>query len=294
MTQKQQHVLRAILLMSIAVILFAIVDTLSKYLTGAYPVTQILWTRYVFHTLLMVVAIVPRHGLALFKTSRPGIQILRGILLAAAALFFVAAIKYMPLAEATAIQFLAPLLVTLLAVVFLKEKVDTARWLAVLAGFAGVLIIIRPGSGIFTWFSIMLLGTAILFASYQVLTRRYAGLESPYSLIFYPGLLGVTLLAPTLPFAWATPHDLADLGWLALAGMLYGSGHLILILAYKQAPASRLAAFSYMQLVWVTLGGYIVFDTFPDNGSLTGIAILVTSGIYLATHQHLQDRRQSQ
>ncbi len=294
MTQKQPHVLRGMLLISLAVILFAVMDTLSKYLTATYPVTQILWTRYLFHALLIVVAIVPRYGLTLFKTSRPGIQILRGALLAAASLFFVAAIKYMPLAEATAIQFLAPLLVTLLAVVFLKEKVDAARWLAVLAGFAGVLIIIRPGSGIFTWFSIMPLGTAILFASYQVLTRRFAGLENPYSLIFYPGLVGVGLLALTLPFAWTPPQNLTDLGLLALAGILGGLSHLILILAYKHAPASRLAPFSYMQLVWVTLGGYLVFNNFPDSWSLIGIAILVASGIYMATHQHLQDRRQSQ
>ena len=137
--------LRGMVLISVAVFLFTVMDTLSKYLTRFYPVTNVLLARYLFHTLLVVTAIAPRHGLTFARTQRPRLQILRGLLLVGASLLFVTAIKYMPLAEATAIQFVAPLLVTLLAVVFLKEKVELSRWLAILAGFIGVLIIIRPG-----------------------------------------------------------------------------------------------------------------------------------------------------
>ena len=183
------------LLISIAVILFAVMDTISKYLTRDYPVTNVLWARYLFHTLLVIAVIAPRHGTVLVRTNRFGLQAVRGLMLAGASLLFVTAIKYMPLAEATAIQFISPLLVTLLAVIFLKEKVDLSRWLAILAGFSGVLIIIRPGSGIFTWASLLPLGTAILFASYQVLTRHFAGRESPYTLIFYPGMSHAATLA---------------------------------------------------------------------------------------------------
>ena len=279
------------LLISVAVILFTVMDAISKYLTRFYPVTNVLWARYLFHTLLVVVVIAPRHGLGLIRTQRPGIQVLRGLLLAGASLLFVTAIKYMPLAEATAIQFISPLLVTLLAVLFLQEKVELSRWLAILAGFSGVLIIIRPGTGIFTWASLLPLGTAGLFASYQVLTRHYAGRESPFTLIFYPGLVGMLLLFLTLPFAWTSPQSLEHLVLLAVAGIIGGAGHLILIRAYELAPASRLAPFSYTQLVWVTLAGYVVFDNFPDNWSLAGISILVASGIYIATRQHLQDRK---
>lgn len=282
-------VLRGMLLISIAVILFSVMDTISKYLTRYYPVTNVLWMRYLFHTLLIVAVVVPRHGLALVRTERLGIQVLRGLLLAGASLLFVTAIKYMPLAEATAIQFLSPLLVTLLAVLFLKETVELSRWLAILAGFSGVLIIIRPGSGIFTWASLLPLGTATLFASYQVLTRHFAGRESPYTLIFYPGIIGMLLLALTLPFAWVPPQSLSHVALLAIAGMIGGLSHLILIRAYELAPASRLAPFSYTQLIWVTLAGYI----FPDGLSLAGIAILTTSGVYIATRQHLQDRKKA-
>lgn len=285
------RVLQGMLLISIAVFLFAIMDTLSKYLAARYAVTNVLWTRYLFHTVLVVVAIAPRHGFALARTVRPGLQIARGLLLAGASLLFVTAIKYMPLAEATAIQFLSPLLVTLLAVLFLGEKVELSRWLAILAGFSGVLIIIRPGSGVFTWASLLPLGTAVLFATYQILTRRYAGRESPYALIFYPGLVGTILLGVTLPFAWTPPDTVAHMGLMAVAGMIGGCSHLILIKAYELAPASRLAPFSYTQLAWVTLAGYVVFGNFPDAWSLAGIAILMASGIFIATRQHLQDRR---
>jgi len=287
-----QRVLYGMLLISIAVILFAVMDTISKYLTRDYPVTNVLWARYLFHTLLVIAVIAPRHGTVLVRTNRLGLQMVRGSMLAGASLLFVTAIKYMPLAEATAIQFISPLLVTLLAVIFLKEKVDLSRWLAILAGFSGVLIIIRPGSGIFTWASLLPLGTAILFASYQVLTRHFAGRESPYTLIFYPGIVGMLLLSPTLPFAWTAPQSLSHLTLLAIAGIIGGSSHLILIRAYELAPASRLAPFSYTQLIWVTLAGYVVFGNFPDALSLAGIAILMASGTYIATRQHLQDRKQ--
>jgi drug/metabolite transporter (DMT)-like permease len=286
------RILRGMLLISIAVALFAVMDTLSKYLTRFYPPTNVLWARYLFHTLLVILALSPRMGFRFARTTRPGIQIVRGLLLACASLCFVSAIKYMPLAEATAIQFLSPLLVTALAVVFLKEKMELARWLAVFAGFAGVLIIIRPGSGIFSWASLLPLGTAVLFASYQVLTRLMAGLESPYTSIFYPGVVGVLLLTLTLPFSWTPPQSVSHFALLALAGIIGGASHLILIKAYELAPASRLAPFSYAQLLWVTVGGYVVFDNFPDFWSFTGIAILAASGIYTATHQHLSARAQ--
>lgn len=285
------HALRGMLLISLAVALFAVMDTLSKYLTLFYPVTTILWTRYLFHTLLVVSVLGPRLGLGLVRTGRPGIQVVRGLLLVGTSLVFVTATKYMPIAEATAIQFLSPLIVTLLAVFFLGEKVDSARWIAVLAGFAGVLIIIRPGSGIFAWASFLPLAAAFLFAAYQVMTRRYAVLEGAYTLIFYPGVVGFLLLTLTLPMGLSMPQSLTHLALLAAGGIVGGSSHLIMIKAYQLAPASRLAPFSYMQVVWVTLGGLIVFDNFPDFLSLAGIAILVASGLYVATHQHLRQRK---
>lgn len=289
---EDKQILRGMLLISLAVMLFAVMDTISKYLTRFYPPTNVLLARYLFHALLVVGVLTPRIGPGFMRTRRPGIQIVRGFMLAIASLFFVCALKFMPIAEASAIQFLSPLIVTALSVVFLKEKMDRARWLAVFAGFIGVLIIIRPGSGIFSWYALLPLGTAVLFASYQVLTRRLAGQESPYTSIFYPGVVGTLILAATLPYAWTPPQSVAHCALLALAGIIGGSSHLILIKAYELAPASRLAPFSYTQLIWVTLTGYLVFDNFPDFWSLIGIGVLAASGIYAATYQRFSGRRQ--
>lgn len=278
------------LLIMAAVLLFAVMDSISKYLTQFYPVLNVVWARYLLHTLLVVIALGPRLGLSLVRTRRPGIQVARGALLTAATLFFVAAIKHMPIAEATAIQFLAPLLVTAMAVVVLKEKVELARWVAIVCGFIGVLIIIRPGSGVFTWASLLPLATAACFASYQILTRRLAGVENSYTSLFYTGLVGAVLLSIPLPYAWSPPQSGAHLALFALIGILGGLGHLILIKAYDLAPASSLAPFSYTQLIWVTAAGYLAFDNIPDFWSFAGMAILMASGIYTAMHQHRSER----
>ena len=273
-----------------AVVIFSLIDFLSKYLARFYPITVVVWARYAFHLLLVVVVLGPRYGLALVRTARPGTQIMRGLLLAMASVLFVSALKYLPLAESTAIAYLAPLLVTVMSVLFLKEKIEPARWIAVLCGFVGVLTIIRPGSSVFTWAVFLPMGNALAFAAYQILTRRLAGLESPYTSIFYSGLIGTLLLSAILPYSWVAPQNALHAALLVILGMLGGLGHLILIKAFEHAPASRLAPFSYSQLIWVTALGYVAFGDFPDNWSLAGIAILVASGIYTATHQRKTDR----
>lgn len=286
------HPFRAILMILAAVAMFAVLDSISKYLTRFYPVTMVVWARYALHTLLVVLALGPRLRLALVRTARPGAQCVRGLLLASSSLFFVGALRYMPLAETSAISFLAPLLVTLLAVMVLKEKVESARWLAVAGGFVGVLTIIRPGSGIFAWASLLPLGTAACFGWYQILTRRLAGLESPYVSIFYSGLVGTLMLSLVLPWSWTPPRSASHLALFAAIGIIGGLSHLILIKAYDFAPASRLAPFSYSQLIWATVAGYIAFGDFPDHWSLIGIGILMACGIYVATHEHLSERTQ--
>jgi drug/metabolite transporter (DMT)-like permease len=283
------QVFRGMLMVLTAVAFFSVVDVLSKYLAQFYPVGMVVWARYTFHLLLVVVVLGPRFGLALVRTARPGTQMLRGLLLAIASILFVNALKYLPLAESTAIAYLAPLLVTLMSVLFLKEKVELARWLAVACGFIGVLTIVRPGSSVFTWAVLLPIGNALAFATYQILTRRLAGLESPYTSIFYSGLVGTLLLSAALPYSWVMPINGVHTAMLIILGMIGGLGHLILIKAYDHAPASRLAPFSYSQLIWVTTIGYLAFGDFPDTWSLVGIAVLVASGIYTATHQRISD-----
>lgn len=271
-------------MISIAVLMFSVMDAISKYLTRFYPVTNILWARFLIQTILLVTVLTPRLGLRFLRTARPGIQALRGVLLPISSLCFIFATKYMPIAEASAITFVCPLIVTTLSVVFLKEKVARNHWLAILSGFMGVLIIIRPGSGVFTWASLLPLGAAVTTACYQVLTRRIARAESVYTSIFYPGLAGMLIFSLTLPYSWAPPQNAFHFVLLALVGIIGTTSHLILIKAFEYAPASRLAPFSYSQMVWATVMGYLVFGNFPDFWSLVGIAILAAGGIYLATH----------
>lgn len=274
-----------------AVAIFSVGDLMAKYLTRFYPIALIVWARFAFHLLLVVVVLGPRYGRALVRTTRLGAQTMRGLLLAFGSVFFVSALKYMPLAETTAIAYLAPLLVTLMSVVFLKEKVELARWIAVFCGFIGVLTIIRPGSNVFTWAVLLPVGNATAFASYQILTRRLAGLESPYTSIFYAGLVGTALMSFVLPSVWVPPQSALHAALFVGIGTLGGFGHLILIKAYDHAPASRLAPFSYSQLIWVAAIGFFAFGDFPDAWSLLGIAILVASGIYIASHQRRSDRQ---
>ena len=282
---------RGMLMVMMAVAIFSVMDALSKYLTRFYPVALVAWSRYAFHLLLVIVVLGPRLGLSLVRTRRPGAQFVRGLLLAIASISFISAVKYMPLAEAAAIAFLGPLLIVVMSVLLLKEKVEAARWIAVMCGFLGVLVIIRPGSSMFTWAALFPLANAIAFASYQILTRRLSGLESAYTSIFYSGLIGTLLLSAALPYAWVMPRNGLHMSLFVVNGVLGGLSHLILIKAYDYAPASRLAPFSYTQLIWVAAIGYLLFGEFPDTWSLVGIAILMASGLYTATHQRNADRQ---
>jgi drug/metabolite transporter (DMT)-like permease len=274
----------------VAVIFFSVADSLSKYLTRFYPVTLIVWARFALHLLLIVGLLGPRYGLRLIRTKRPAEQILRGLLLLLGALFFNSALKFLPLAEASAIAYLAPLFVTVISVVFLKEKVEPARWVAVLCGFAGVLIIIRPGSGVFTWAALLPMCNATTFAVYQIVTRRLAHLESPYTSIFYAGLVGTVLLAGILPDVWMLPQTWGHAVAFVTFGVFAALGHLILIKAYVHASASRLAPFSYSQLIWVAVIGFFAFGDFPDVWSLLGMITIIASGIYMAGRERRSAR----
>lgn len=272
------------------VILFTVMDALTKYLTRFYPVNLVLCARFFFHTLLFVAFLGPRIGTALYKTRRPGWQLVRGLFLACAAFCFVTSIKYMPMAEVTAIAYVNPLLISLLAVVLLGERMERGRWVAIFVAFAGVLCVIRPGTSMFQWVALLPLLNAVFYAFYQIMTRYLSDKENQYPLIFYPGLIGFViyafLSAPTA--VMLAPFHLL---LVAMAGILSGSAHLAMIRALKLATASHLAPFSYTQLIWVMLIGYVFFGDFPDAWSLFGIALLVGSGLYCANHQRLLDKR---
>jgi drug/metabolite transporter (DMT)-like permease len=269
-------------MMVLAILLFTVMDTIGKDLTARYPVPQVVWARYFFQFALMLL-LIPRVGIMeLVRTARPGIHVFRGLLLAASTICLIGAISFVPLADAYAITFTAPLLVTVFSIPLLGERVRWRRWSAVLAGFAGVLIVIRPGFGMTHWALALPLITALGFALYQILTRKVSAVpgESSLAMLFYLACVGTVIMTALVPFFW---QSVAPVDWLAMIAMgaLGGIGHLILIRALTIAPASLLAPFVYTQIVWALVLGYLIFGDVPDGWMLVGCAVIVASGLYV-------------
>jgi drug/metabolite transporter (DMT)-like permease len=277
--------LRAILLTLATTIGFAAMNGTNKYLTQDYPVIEVVWGRFFFASLGILLVAAWRPGWrALLRTARPGIQALRSALMICSTLLFIGSLSVLPLAEVEAINFAGPFFVVALSVPLLRERVPAAIWIAVVAGFAGVLVIIRPGSGVLSWAALMPVGVAFLYALFQIVTRRIGGADSAITSLFYSGLLGLLVASLVSPLVWRWP-DLK--GWLlmAQAGLLGAGSHFMLIKALDLAPASLLQPFTYVQLVAAVVIGYAVFGNVPDLWTLTGSAIVVGSGLYVLWRQ---------
>ncbi|MEJ2175652.1 MAG: DMT family transporter [bacterium] len=280
--------LRGVALMIAAVGVFALLDATGKYLAQSYPVPGIVWARYAVNLGLLVGWFIARGLLGRVRTARLGVQALRGLMLGSATLLYMTALSQMPMADAAAIGFVMPLVAAVLAVPMLNERLDGPRLLAVLAGLAGALVIVRPGFSVFTLYALLPLGMAVCNALYQILTRKLAGVEHPMTSLFWGALIGTLLFTPFLPTTSAQMPEEPLHGLLfGLMGLFGLVGHLLLIRAYDYANASLLVPMHYTQLVWVILLGYLVFDDFPDAWSLVGMAIIVVSGLYLVNRQRL-------
>lgn len=262
----------------LATVAYAVVDTLSKYQAREYPVGMIVWARYAVPLLVLTLVFYPRRGRSMFRTSFPVIQLVRGVLLTSGTIFIVLAYRVMPIAEAQAISFIHPVLLTLLAVIFLDEKVSRLGWTAVLLGFSGVLIIVRPGGGLFTPVALFPLGLALCFSSYQLFTRAIATKENSINSLFCALMVGSVVMSLFLPFAWVAPTARGAL-FFGLIGITSGIGHFSTIKALEFAPASLLAPFAYVQLLWVGILGMLVFGELPDGLTLVGMAIVVAGGL---------------
>lgn len=282
--------LRGILLISLAVLCFAVLDALCKYLTRYYTVSAVLWARYTVHVVLLAGVFGPRMKFDLLRTARPWLQILRALCLLATSLLFVTGLLYMPLPETTAIIYMAPLLVVALSMPMLGERVDRRDWIAVLLGLLGVLIIVRPGGELLTAAALLPFAGAICNSLYQLITRKFSHAENPTTTNFITGLVGAILLTFTLPVSWSTPTPIHAL-LLVCAGLAGVGGHYLLIKAFERAAPAVLGPFSYGQLLWATLLGYLVFETLPDAGSLMGMAVIAASGLYVTYHRVLHPRR---
>lgn len=282
MTRPQRPLL-GIGLVLVMTLLFAGMDTAIRWLGGAMPVLLMLTLRYVFQAVVMT-AWLARRGWAGFRPAHPRFQVLRGLLLLVTSVFSFFGLQHVPVPEFTAIFMLTPLVATLLAAALLGERVTPLRALLVAGGFAGALVVIRPGSGLLGWAVLYPLAGVAAYAFFQVLTRRLAGAEDPLVTHFWTGFVGAVVLLPVLAasavdvpaaLATATPLQLAVL--LAI-GALGTFGHLMLVLAMGLAPTATLMPFIYTQIGWAALLGGLVFGQLPDGPSWAGMALIAACG----------------
>jgi len=285
------RILAGIGLVLLAIACFATLDTATKLSTAAVPILMGVWFRYAFQAVATTVVLLPRYGTALLKTEHPRYQLLRGSLLLASTTLAFLSLRYMPLAEFTAVVLIAPLVVTLFAATTLKEEVSPLRWGLVAGGFIGTLVILRPGGTVFSWAVLLPLALVFTNAWFQVLTSRLARTEKPLTIHFYTGWVGTLVATIALPFAWTTLPGWQWWALLCLMGLMATVGHFFLILAYQRAPASTLTPYLYAQIAFAMLGGWLMFAQVPDAASLFGIGMIAVCGA-IGAWLTVRDRRQ--
>jgi drug/metabolite transporter (DMT)-like permease len=229
-------------------------------------------------------------GTALLRTDRLGLQLARASLLPFSSIFFFTSLKFLPLAEATALNYSTPVLVVVLAVIFLHERMTQPRIALVVAGIAGMLLIVRPGSAMFQGAALLSLGAAVFYATFQIMTKKLAS-EDSRVLLFYPSIVGTVMMTAVLPWYGVG----IDAPWtdyaLIVAGGLAGTlGHFMFILAFQRGPASALTPYTYVHLVWATLAGWLAFGSLPDAWTFAGMAVIAGSGLMIALHERRRAR----
>lgn len=272
------------LLMIAACIGFACIDTLAKYLGRQLPIAEVLFLRYLVQALTVGAIYLPGLRGRMLRTANLPLQLLRGGFLLGASVCVINGLTYLPLAESTAVHFLSPIFISLLAVLFLGERTTRVDWLALLLGFAGVLLIVRPGGSLLTWAILFPVGSALCNALYQVVTRFFRASEHPATTNLYAALVGMLATAPFVPAVWRLP-DWQHGALIALAGAVAALAHLLVTRALAYAPAGSLGPYSYTQLVWATALGFVVFGSMPDVYALSGILLIGASGLLLSLHR---------
>ncbi|HET9578493.1 MAG TPA: DMT family transporter [Usitatibacter sp.] len=276
---------RALPLVVLAGVFFATLDATAKWLVQYHTLLFVVWARYAGQMVVATPIAWHRAGAGFWRTSHLRVQLARSLCLVIATACFVGALRYLPLAEGTAIAFLAPMFAIVLSRPVLGERPTRARWIAAVSGFAGIVILVRPGSAVFHPATALMVTAAVANALYQLLTRKLTG-DTADTTLFYSGLVGTVLLSLALPFT-EIPGALPLRDWalfLAL-GVFGGAGHGMLIGAYLRAPASLVAPFTYLHMIWATIYGWLVFSHLPDGLSALGMAIIVGSGVALVLHE---------
>lgn len=279
---------RGIPWMLATMVLFAGINATAKYLTEFYPVAQVIWARYAFHLLAVAVFLGPRLP-GVMATRRLRLQLVRSVLLLLTTGLFFSGLSLVALADATAMMFVAPLLVTALSIPLLGESVGWRRWAGVAVGFAGALIIIRPGMGVMQTAILLPLGAAMVHAVYQIATRALGRTDSAQTIIAYTPLVGALVMSAVVPFFWTAP-DAKGWALMVLLGVLGGVGHFALIKAFQAAPASVISPFGYTNLIWATVFGFIIWGHLPDMMTVAGATVIVAGGVYIFHREHIHRR----
>jgi drug/metabolite transporter (DMT)-like permease len=289
--------LLGVILLILGVSVLSMLDSVNKLLAIAgYHVVMIAWVRYTGNALLMSLTMVPlyqkRTGTSIFKTNNLRLQIFRGIMLLLSTLIFFSMLRIMPIAEATSLNFCAPLIVLAISPWLLNEPSRISRWVAVIVGFIGMLIVVRPGGDIPPMGILLGACSACTFATFSILNKKLARVDDPVVTLFYGALAGTLISSVAVPFFWVT-HTPSSLELLMIFSMGVTStlGHFFMNCAYKNAEASMLMPFTYMQIIAAATLGWLLFNQFPDGFTLLGILIICSSGVGIACYEYYLSHR---
>ena len=278
--------MKAITFNLLAWVMLPIMDGFAKYLSADLPVLQITWARYFFTVAFTFPIMFFFFKNQLKWSDKPKLQLIRGLILLTANICFFYSISIISLAKALTLAFVAPLIVTAFSPVFLGEKVGVRRWSAVTIGFIGSLVVIRPGFVEINLASLAALGTGIMYGFYLIITRKLSTSDNPLLTLLLTGVVGAVIISCVMPFVWVKP-TLNQWSMMAAIGVFACIGHLFLILSLKYADASKLAPFSYFEIITNIIIGYYFFSDFPDNWTFLGLFIIVLSGIYISRRENL-------
>jgi drug/metabolite transporter (DMT)-like permease len=278
---------RGIALILASTVFLGLSDVTAKYLSASLPSIEIAWIRFLVFALIMAPAMVPGSPIFALRTPRPALQLLRGAALLGSSLFFISGLRFLPIAEASATGFVSPLFVTALSIIFLGESVGLRRWLATAVGLIGVLIILRPGTSAFHPAAFFPLVSALAWAGTLIMTRMMSGRERAVTIMTWSSITGVCILSALVPFVWIAP-SWNDVLFGVFIGVASTAGQWIVVLAFRYADASVLAPFSYTQLLWVSILGFLIFGEVPDVWTVVGAVFIVASGLYTAHRERVR------
>ena len=281
---------RGLALMALGMFLFSAVDTQAKFLTETLHPVQIVWIRQL-GLLVAAFVLIALKGPQLLATKNPGMQIARGACAAASATIFIFAVSYIPLADAVAISFVAPFIVTLMAAFLLREPVGMRRWIAVAAGFVGTLVVIRPGFGVMHPAALLVIFAAALFSIRQIISRALAHNDRTATTIAYTAFVGSAVLTIPLPFIWRWPETGLEVALCVSIAVLAAAAEFCVIKSLEMALAVVVAPVQYSLIIWGTIYGYLVFGQFPDSWTWVGTAIIIGTGLYTIHREQLARRR---